>query len=449
MSRQTIFDLECKKSRAQGSFVPMGGRVEVSWNDWGSSSNNTHNAYAECSAVYTCIHEMATSAAMVPFILRDRATKTKIENEVTELLAFPNKKEDRTTFWENVYGFYLLQGNVGIEATPYYEPRDKKVFQKEIKELYVTPFTNVVLVLSESSGMVTSYVVNPYNTNGKGKKFTVAPASGRCKMLHIKTFNPSSLWKGLSPIEAVSRNIDTFQSAGEWNQGLLQNSARPSGVFSYDDTDGGVLTEPQYERLKKEINENYTGATHAGVPILLEGGLSWKATGMTPQEMEFLSSRASSGKEVAAALGYPPQLLANAGDNTYNNQKEARLSLWTDTLMPLTMRMGISLTAWLSKLGAIDGKTQEVVPVFEEIGALQAIRDSLWEKAGVKGKDILTINERRDIIGFKNIPGMDGIVANAAQVPLEYALRDPSEREPVTVIKDNITKKPNKNKDAK
>ena len=60
--------------------------------------------------------------------------------------------------------------------------------------------------------------------------------------------------------------LDTHNAAGTWNKALLDNSARPSGALVYAPKEGGNLTEEQFERLKSELEEGYSGATRAGRP---------------------------------------------------------------------------------------------------------------------------------------------------------------------------------------
>jgi len=434
---KTIYDTEFKRSRALSAFVPFGGQSTTSYS--GMSPQQENLAYRLNAIVFTCVHEIATSAASVPFVVQNKETKEKVsDSQIANILHTPNPMQDRTTFWEAVYAFYLLKGNVGIEAAPYNG--------LDVKELYCIPFDYVTIKLNKA-GMVNKYIVKPTTNINDDKKFRVSSITGKTKLLHLHTFNPLDLWRGMSPLEAAAQDVDVFDDSGKWNKSLVKNAARPSGVFAYNDADGGILTEGAYDRLKKEINEEYVGASNAGTPILLEGGLQWQATSFTPSEMDFLESRAASARIIASVFGYPAMLLGLSGDNTYNNQKEARLALWTDTIMPITSKMGIQMSTFFGRLGILDASKYEIVPDYESIGALQPIRDKIWEKAAEKGKGFLTINERREMVGKATISGLDGIIAYAAQVPLTFALSDPATRGPVAIIKDNTTQTPNKNKE--
>ena len=379
--------------------------------------------------VYTCVHEIATSAASVQFKLRNTITKEEIGNslKIQEVLAIPNPIQDRTTFWEQVYGHYLLSGNIGIEAVA--NNRSKK----ELKELWCIPFNNVSIVIDKTRGTPLKYVIKNYS---KEVTYKILPLSGKTNLLHLHTFNPDPerSWMGVSPIAAATKDINIFDKSADWNTGLLKNGARPSGAFVYDDDQGGILTEEAFERLQDQIAKKYTGPTNAGTPLLLEGGLKWNQYSLSPADMDFLNSRLASARIIAGIFGYPSMLLGISGDNTYNNQKEARLALWTDTIMPLNAKIATQLSTFLHRNEMLD-RTIELVPDYDDIGALQPIRDAVWERAAKQGKDILTINERRELIGMKQMPGLDGIIANAAQVPVTYALCDPAERTPVTLAK--------------
>lgn len=76
----------------------------------------------------------------------------------------------------------------------------------------------------------------------------------------------------------------------------------------------------------------------AGRPLLLEGGLDWKAMGMTPKDMDFVEAKHSASRDIALAFGVPPMLLGIPGDNTYANYQEANRAFYRLTILPLVAR---------------------------------------------------------------------------------------------------------------
>jgi hypothetical protein len=219
-------------------------------------------------------------------------------------------------------------------------------------------------------------------------------------------------WYGLSPVEAGAYAIDQLNESMAWLQALLQNSARPSGALVLKD--GGSLSDDNFNRLKSQIEEQYSGSRNAGRPMLLEGGLDWKQMGLSPSDMGIIEAKFSAARDVALAFGVPPMLLNIPGDNTYSNYKEARLAFWEDTVLPLTNMILNDWNNWLAQPYGV-----EIRANMDEIPAIAEKRQQLWQMADASND--LTINERRAMKGYEPIPGGDTILINASQIPLNAA----------------------------
>ena len=220
-------------------------------------------------------------------------------------------------------------------------------------------------------------------------------------ILHLTFFHPLDDHYGLAPIEAAAVAVDTHNSAARWNKALLDNAARPSGalVFAADNT---VLSAQQFDRLKRELDETYIGAANAGRPMLLEGGLDWKAMSLTPKDMDFLEAKHTAAREIALAFGVPPMLLGIPGDNTFANYAEANRVFFRQTVLPLASRVGASIAQWLSPQF---GEAIRVVIDTDRIDALAADRAALWDR--VSNAAFLTLNEKREAVGYGPVAGGD------------------------------------------
>lgn len=107
-------------------------------------------------------------------------------------------------------------------------------------------------------------------------------AAGEGGLLHLRLFHPLDGLLGFPPLAAAQMALDLSNAAATWNTALLDNSALPSGALVYQPKEGGNLSADQYDRLKTELDEGYSGQMRAGRPLLLEGGLDWKAMGLSP-----------------------------------------------------------------------------------------------------------------------------------------------------------------------
>ena len=167
-------------------------------------------------------------------------------------------------------------------------------------------------------------------------------------ILQLTLFNPLDDYYGLSPLEAAAVAVDTHNAAARWNKALLDNAARPSGALVYDGPEGAVMSDAQFERLKKELADQYQGTANAGRPLLLGRRARLEGDVASPKDMDFMEAKHSAAREIALAFGVPPMLLAIPGDNTYSNYQEANRVFWRQTVLPLGNRIGAALTQWLA-----------------------------------------------------------------------------------------------------
>jgi len=212
-------------------------------------------------------------------------------------------------------------------------------------------------------------------------------------IIHLRGFHPTDDHYGAGCLAAAAPAVAVHNAASEWNRALLANAARPSGALVYDGEDGGALSAEQFERLKAELQNAFQGHGNAGRPMLLEGGLDWKAMSLSPADMDFATLKAAAARDIALAFGVPPMLLGLPGDNTYANYREANRALWRLTLLPLAGKILNGLHAglgdWFAEAPQID---------VDRVPALAEDREKLW--AQVSGADFLSGAEKRAMLGL-------------------------------------------------
>lgn len=219
--------------------------------------------------------------------------------------------------------------------------------------------------------------------------------AGWPNIIHLRSIHPADDHYGAGSLTAAEQAVAIHNAASEWNRSLLENAARPSGALVYDASDAGGLTTDQFERLKSELTSAYAGQANAGRPMLLEGGLDWKAMSMSPADMDFATLKAAAARDIALAFGVPPMLLGLPGDNSYANYREANRALWRLTLLPLA---GKILTGLQQGLGDwFEGSALSVD--LDQIAALSEDRERLWSQ--ISSADFLSRDEKRAIIGLE------------------------------------------------
>ncbi|MGY8974625.1 MAG: phage portal protein [Sphingomonadales bacterium] len=213
-------------------------------------------------------------------------------------------------------------------------------------------------------------------------------------IIHLRGFHPTDDHYGAGCLAAAAPAVAVHNAASEWNRALLANAARPSGALVYAGEDGGALSAEQFERLKSELQNAFQGHGNAGRPMLLEGGLDWKAMSLSPADMDFATLKAAAARDIALAFGVPPMLLGLPGDNTYANYREANRALWRLTLLPLAGKILNGLHEGLSDWFA-DGASVDL----DRVPALAEDREKLW--AQVSSADFLSDAEKRAMLGLE------------------------------------------------
>ena len=351
---------------------------------WSSRNYNkfSEEAYIRNVIAHQSIKKVASAAASVKLKMSKDGTRLGSAHPLVRIITCPNPNAARADFFEEVISYKMLAGNAYILAVG---GEDAPV------ELHCLR-PDRVSIIAGKDGMPAGY---RYRVgDNKYKDYPVG------KILHLKYFHPLDDWYGLSPVEAAAYSIDQHNQAGEWNQALLQNGARPSGALVVKQADGktgGQLSEDQYNRVKSQIDDQFVGGMNAGRPILLEGGLEWKEMSLRPKDMDFMDMKHSSARDIALAFGVPPQLLGIPGDNTYSNLAEARLALWEQTIIPLVEKIVENLNNWLVPM--FDSGIQ-VKADFDDVPALLPRTEALWDR--LNDTTFLSEEEKREMAGIND-----------------------------------------------
>ncbi|MBN8963279.1 MAG: phage portal protein [Rhizobiales bacterium] len=376
---------EAKASRtAQVLAFESGGRARWTPRDYAALARE---GYLGNAIVHRAVRLVAENAASCCYLVFEGAQERET-HPLAALLARPNPRQDGAAFLEALVSHLLLAGNAYVEAV---------ALDDEVRELYALRPDRMKAVPG-ADGWAEAY---EYSAGGRSVRFDQL-ALRVPPILHLTFFHPLDDHYGLAPLEAAAVAVDTHNAAARWNKALLDNAARPSGALVYSGPEGAVLNDAQFERLKRELTDTYQGAANAGRPLLLEGGLDWKAMSLTPKDMDFLEAKHTAAREIALAFGVPPMLLGIPGDNTYANFQEANRVFWRQTVLPLAARIGTSLAQWLSPQF---GEGIRLVIDTDRIEALASDRNALWER--VTNAPFLTLNEKREAVGYAPLEGGD------------------------------------------
>ncbi len=320
---------------------------------------------------------VAEAAASVP--LDAGGPDKDLAQRAAAIMAAPNPRQAGPALLEALFLQLILSGNAYVECV---------VLDESPRELHVLR-SDRMRVVPGADGWPEAY---EYTVGGRAVRFQAG--EGASPILHLTLAHPVDDHYGLSAMEAAATAIDIHNEASRWNKAFLDNAARPSGALVYA-AEGANMSEEQYDRLKRELEEGFQGAANAGRPLLLEGGLDWKPLSLSPKDMDFIELKNVAAREIALAFGVPPLVLGLAGDSTHANYAEANRVFWRQCVSPLVRKTAQSLSLWLSQHL---GEAITLTPDFDGVDALNDTREPLWR--AITAADFLTVDEKRAALGF-------------------------------------------------
>lgn len=216
--------------------------------------------------------------------------------------------------------------------------------------------------------------------------------------------------RGISPLEPAGRSIRQQTSARKWNQALMDNGAKPSTII----LDPHTMTRGQFEEFVARLRGDHSGENNAGKAMVLDGGKTVATAGFNARDMDYATGVTTSGREIAIALGVPPELVGDSANKTYANAAEANREFALHTVVPYANRL----------YGAISARVCPVYPGVARIGfdssQIDGMRgDEAAMMSALQASTFLTVNEKRQRLGFEPVPNGDVILTGMGNVPLE------------------------------
>ncbi|MEO1270199.1 MAG: phage portal protein, partial [Myxococcota bacterium] len=362
-----------------------------------------------CSAVYTCVTKRAQCVSSIPWMVERRQSDGEWaevpDHPVTELLKNPNPDLSRADAFELAQMNLDLSGEWHITKT-----RVAGRTSQEVGALWVLPVRTLEPRVSKSEGI----------TGFKRVRYASGqPDLPREDVIYGLFRDPSNIYRGLAPLKAAARAVDTDVQAAIANLSIMLQAVRPTGVLSIL----GKLTDPNREHMEQQLNQRHKGAANLG-KVLLVGNAEAKFTpfSLSVEELMSLGIRQMSMREVFAIYGTPPPIAGWYEDATYNNIKTALEIFWLLTIIPLLQKhAGVLNRDLMPEFGQGDLRIMYDVSGIQALSRItpEAVRSALsMQRMGMTLRDI----NRTFKFGWGELPYDDVAWMPSNMVPVEQAL---------------------------
>ncbi len=235
------------------------------------------------------------------------------------------------------------------------------------------------------------------------------------EMIHIKGRMFDGLF-GYSNLDAGSSSMALAKALQEYQTNLYKSDASLRGVFQMPNEQ--ALSDPAFQRLKKQLGDKWNRVRKYGDPIILEEGMEFKAVSMDAGDAESSKSKASAIEDMARTFRIPPHKMMHIVNVKYENMETLEKSYVQDTLIPIANRVE-------QRLGKSLLNAKERVQYFLQFDRESMVLTDVEKQAEIikvmMDRGAITINEARMKRGLNPLPAD---VGNVRLIPANFALVD-------------------------
>jgi HK97 family phage portal protein len=272
--------------------------------------------------VYGCVRRIADAISTMPLDVYRTVGDNKIEVAKPAWLVQPTVNLDFTAWCTQVLSSLLLHGNAYVIV-------NRNAGGSIVELVPIDP--EKVLVTRDRGRIV--YVVNGLRFDGE--------------ILHMKGLMLAESDTGLSPVECARQSIGLGLATVKYGAQYFEGDGNMPGVIEMPGQASPETLRAIAEQWRRRRREG-----GRGLPGVLQEGATWKPTGVTNEQAQFLATRRFTAAEIAGQMFMmdPSELgIGVEGTSlTYARLYERNTRFVDTTLMPWIVRLERALSALLS-----------------------------------------------------------------------------------------------------
>lgn len=328
-----------------------------------------------------CVNAISTNIAAFPVLVYRRQGGERVEapdHWLTRLVRYgPNAGQVWGAMVESAVASVELHGNALLEL--------QRGDAGAIIGLRFIPWPWVAMQLLPS-GRVAFDVYEPTLPGSAAVKRRLLADD----VVHLKDRSDDGLI-GRSRLSRARDVLRTATSQQTFARSFLDRGAQPSGVIGHE----GVLTAEQRTTIREGFTRRHAGAANAGAALILDGGLTWTAMQVSPEDAELLASRRFAVEEIARVYGVPPPMIGDLSHGTFTNSREAARWFGQFTLTPRVRRLEAELNR------ALFGYGSKFEVEFDMSSLLRSDPETRWASHKIAIETgVLDTDEVREIEGY-------------------------------------------------
>lgn len=335
-------------------------------------------AYERNPTFYAACNLIAETVADIPIYVDYKKDRNQTTYDHPILTLLDRSDNGRKTFVEKMILYLVVTGEAYSQIVFSHEGADRRPIG-----LIVLPSQYMNPVQGDYRKPVTGYLYREI----QDVRFETD------EIIAVNQINLREYFHGLSAGVPLAEMIDLNNSAITWNKNLAQAGGMPPIIAK-----APGITQQQSQELKDRWEQSYGGANNSHRLKVISDNLILEKLTDKPNEVEWEKAIMMTSRMILMGLGVPSELMNDAQNKTYNNQKEARKALYMEACIPLARKFYGALT---KSLQMYYKDNPEICIDIDSIEAIQEDRALVIDRLtkAVAG-GILTPNEAREELGY-------------------------------------------------
>lgn len=361
--------------------------------------------------VMACVRKIAWAAATVPLGVEMENGDLSFDHPLAQRIAAPRCVGGKTGLMQQVAASLAICGRAYIHGVPSAfrgDPPAQLVFLRSDRIQRIPNSDGTLAGWRYQAGQLGSMELDP---------------STVCEIRHPWLTDNNDF--GISVVDPIAFSNVTpswssmflFQGLSSLINKILTNNAGMPGILAWGNgaANAEPLTDQQKKTLKDYFDQYRAGNEKFGKIALVDvagGKLDFIKITADLGDLKAIENKADAAREICSIFGVPNLILNVGSDTTYANQAEARRYFWTDTVMPgYCDPIAAALSAWFG------------VTIKADYTSVPALADYQRNLAGaIAQMHFLTINEKRQMMGYPKVMGGDIVMTTPAEIPINRLL---------------------------
>lgn len=311
------------EARAVGLTDPAGWARDIEPGAGPTASGKRVNSRValQMSAVFFCSGLIADSISSLPIdCFKSGRGKSKSVTPPSWLIR-PNPVMTPQDFWHRVLTSMILEGNGYIWVA--------RNDRNAIDSLWPVHPSRVDIRNGEGGTLI-------YSIDGVD-----APDGA---IVHIPAFTIAGEHKGISVIEAARQAVGLGLTAEEFGARFFAQGTTMAGVIAVP----GKLETDEARRLKADFAKSNSGTRNSHAVGVLSGGATWTNISVTPEQAQFLATRAYTKTDIALFFRVPPYMVDPTVTSSWGSGiEEQNWAFIQNTLQPWITRIEQAISLFL------------------------------------------------------------------------------------------------------